>query len=117
MDIYLGKTIIPKDTFTPMFPAALFTIARTWKQPTCPSTEEWIKMWYIYTHTMEYDSAIKRNEIVHLQTWMALEPDIQSEISHKEKKKYRTLTHICEIYKNGTDEPIRKAEPIYAKQT
>ena len=72
---------------------------------------------YIYIYTMKYDSAITRNKIVHLQTWMALESVIQSEISHKEKKKYRILTHICEIYKNGTDEPICKAEPIYAKQT
>ena len=56
------KTIIQKGICTPMFIAALFTIARTWQQPKCPSTEEWIKkMWYI--HTMEYYSAIKRNEI------------------------------------------------------
>ena len=63
LGIYLDKTIIEKDTCTPMFIAALFTIVRTWKQPKCPSTEEWIKkMWYIYT--MEYYSAIKRNKIV-----------------------------------------------------
>ena len=55
------KTLIRKDTCTPMFIAALFTIARTWKQPKCPSTEEWLKkMWHVYT--MEYYSAIKRNE-------------------------------------------------------
>ena len=59
LGIYLEKTIIRKDTCNPMFIAALFTIARTWKQPKCPSTEEWIKkMWYIYT--MEYYLAIKR---------------------------------------------------------
>ena len=56
------KTIIQKDTCTPVFIAALFTIARTWKQPKCPSTDEWIKkLWYIYT--VEYYSAIKRKEI------------------------------------------------------
>ena len=59
--IYPEKTIIQKDTCIPMFTAALFTIARTLKQPKCPSTDEWIKMWYICT--MEYYSAIKRNEI------------------------------------------------------
>ena len=67
-----------------MFLAALFTIARTWKQPKCPSTDEWIKMWYIYT--MEYYSAIKRNEIgSFVETWLDLETVIQSEVSQKEK--------------------------------
>ena len=80
-----------------MFIAALFTIARTWKQPKCPSIEEWIKkMWHIYT--MEYYSAIKRNGIVSFaDTWMDLETAIQSEVSQKEKNKYCTLTHICGI--------------------
>ena len=74
------KTIIQKDTYTPMFVAALFTIARSWKQPKCPSTDEWIKkMWHIYT--MEYYSAIKRNEIgSFVETWMDLETIIQSEV-------------------------------------
>ena len=73
------KTIIQKDTCTPMVIAALFTIARTWKQPKCPSPDERIKkMWYI--HTMEYYSAIKMNEIVPFaETWMDLETVIQSE--------------------------------------
>uniref|UniRef100_A0A8D1LIF9 Uncharacterized protein n=1 Tax=Sus scrofa TaxID=9823 RepID=A0A8D1LIF9_PIG len=56
------KTMTLKDTCTPMFTAALFAIAKTWKQPKCPLTEEWIKMWYIYT--TEYYSAIKRNKIM-----------------------------------------------------
>ena len=87
LDIYPEKTIIQKDTCTPVFIAALFTMARTWEQPKCPSTEEWIKkMWYIYT--MEYNSAIKRNEIgSFVETWMHLETVIQSEVSQKEKNK------------------------------
>ena len=77
-----------------MFIAALFTIARTWRQPKCPLTDEWIKkMWH--TYTMEYSSAIKRNEIELLVVrWMDLESIIQSEVSQKEKNKYRMLTHI-----------------------
>ena len=82
---------------TPMFTAALFTIAITWKKPKCPSTDEWIKkMWHIYT--MEYYSAIKRNEIgSFVETWMELESVIQSEVSEKEKNKYSMLTHIYGI--------------------
>ena len=77
-----------------MFIAALFTIARTWKQPRCPSTEEWIrKLWYIYM--MEYYSAIKKNvfESV-LMMWIKLEPIIQSDVSQKENHQYTMLTHI-----------------------
>ena len=80
-----------------MFITALFIIARTWKQPRCPSADEWIrKLWYIYT--MEYYSAIKNNifESV-LMGWMKLEPIIQSEVSQKEKHQYSTLTHIYGI--------------------
>ena len=79
-----------------MFIAALFTKARSWKQPKCPSTDEWIKkMWHIYT--MEYYSAIKRNEIgSFVETWVDLETVIQSEVSQKEKNKYRILAHIHE---------------------
>ena len=80
-----------------MFTAALLPIARTWKQPKCPSTDEWIKkMWHI--NTMEYYSAIKRNEIdLHVVRWMDLESVIQSEVSQKEKNKYRMLSHIYGI--------------------
>ena len=80
-----------------MFIAALFTIARTWKQPKCPSTDEWIKkMWYIYT--MEYYSAIKRKEIgSFVETWVDLEIVIQSEVSQKEKNKYHIIVLICGI--------------------
>ena len=80
-----------------MFIAALFTIARTWKQPKCPSTDEWIeKMWHIYT--MEYYSAIKRNEMeVFVVRWMDPETVIQSDVSQKEKNKYCMLTHIYGI--------------------
>ena len=95
MGIYPEKTIIQKDTCTPMFTAALFTIARSWKQPKCPSTDERIKkIWYIYT--MEYYSAIKWNETGSFaETWMDLETVIQTEVSQKEKNKYRILTQIC----------------------
>ena len=63
LGIYLEKNTVPKDTRNPVFIAALFTIANTWKQPRCPSTDEWIKMmWYIYT--VDYYSAIKKNEII-----------------------------------------------------
>ena len=86
-----------KDTCTPMFTAALFIIARTWKQPRCPSADEWIrKLWYMYT--MEYYSAIKKNTFESvLMRWMKLDPIIQSEVSQKEKHQYSILTHIYGI--------------------
>ena len=78
LGIYAEKTIIQKKTCTTMFTAALFTIARTWNQPKCPSTDEWVKkMWHIYT--MKYYSAIKKNEIeLFVVRWMDLESVIQS---------------------------------------
>ena len=85
------------NTCMPLFIVALFTIARTWKQPKCPLTDGWIKKsWYIYT--MEYYTAIKRNmfESV-LMRWINLEPIIQSEVSQKEKDKYCVLMHIYGI--------------------
>ena len=97
LDIHPEETRIEKDTCTPMFIAALFTIARTWKQRRCPSTDERLKkLWYIYTK--EYYSAIKRNTFKSvLMRWMNLEPIIQSEVSQKEKDKYHILIHIYEI--------------------
>ena len=82
--LYFEEIEIEKDTHTPMCIATLFTRARTWKQPRCLSTDEWIKkLWYIYA--MEYYSVIKRNtaESV-LMRWMNLESIIQSEVSQKE---------------------------------
>ena len=94
LGIYLEQTIIQKESCTTMFIAALFTVARTWKQPKCSSTHEWIKkMWHIYT--MEYYSAIKGNEIeLFVVRRMDLESVIQSEVSQKEKNKYCMLTYI-----------------------
>ena len=97
LGIYPEETRVEKDTCIPLFIAILLAIARTWKQPRCPPTDEWIKkLWYIYT--MEYYSAIKRNtsESV-LMRWMNLEPIIQSEVSQKEKVKYHILMHIYGI--------------------
>ena len=89
------EKIIPsrKESMT----AALFVIARTWKQPRCPSEDEWIrKLWYIYT--MEYYSAVKRNSFESvLMRWMKLEPIIHSEVSHKDKDHYSILMHIYGI--------------------
>ena len=79
-----------------MFIAALFTIARTWKQPRCPSTDERLKK--LYTYTMEYYSAIKKNKFESvLMRWMNIEPIILSEVSQKVKDKYHILTHIYGI--------------------
>ena len=83
LGIYPEKTTIQKDTCILTFTAALFTIARSWKQPKCPLTDEWIKMCYIYT--IEYYSAIKRNKIgLYVESRMDLETVIQSEVSQKE---------------------------------
>ena len=86
LGIYPEETKIEKHTCIPLFIATLLTIARTWKQPRCPSTDEWIKkLWYICT--MEYYSALKRNAFESiLMRWMNLEPIIQSEVSQKDKR-------------------------------
>ena len=85
--IYLEETKIEKDTYIPLFIAALFAIARRWKQPRCSLTDEWMKkLWYI--HTKEYYSVIKKNTFESvLMRWMNLEPIIQNEVSQKEKDK------------------------------
>ena len=97
LGIYPEKTIIQKVSCTTVFIAALFTIVRTWKQPKCPPTDEWIKkMWHIYT--MEYYSAINRNETeLFVVRQMGLASVIQSEVSQKEKNKYCMLTHTYGI--------------------
>ena len=85
LGIYTKETRSERDTCIAMFIVALFIIARTWKQPICPSADEWIrKLWYIFT--MEYYSAIKKKTFESvLMRWMKLEPVIQSEVSQKEK--------------------------------
>ena len=97
LGINTEETRIGRDTCTPMFIAELFTVARIWKQPRCPSTDEWVKkLWYIYT--MEYHFAIKTNTFQSvLMRQMNLEPITQSEVSQKEKNKYRILLHIYGI--------------------
>ena len=98
LSMHTKETRIERDTCTPMFITALFTIARTWKQPRCTSLDEWLrKLWYVYT--MEYYSTIKKiaSESV-LMKWMKLEPIIcQSEVCQKEKHQYSILTHIYGI--------------------
>ena len=80
-----------------MFIAAIFTIAKTWKPTKCPSTDEWIKK-MLYIYTMEYYSAIKKNEILlFAAAWMDLENIILSEVSQTEKDKYYMISHICRI--------------------
>ena len=106
LGIHTKKTKTERDTCTPMFIAAPFTIARTWNQPRCLLADKWIrKLWYIYM--MEYYSAIKKNAFESvLMRWMKLEPIIQSEISKKEKNQYSILKHIYGIWKHGNDDPI-----------
>ena len=106
LGIHTEETRIERDTCTPVFIAVLFTIAMTWKQPRCPSADEWIrKLWYIYT--MEYYSAIKKKAFASvLMRWTKLEPIIQSEVSQKEKHQYSILMHIYGIWKDGNDNPV-----------
>ena len=104
LGIHTEETRSERDTCTPMFIAALFLIARAWKQPRCPSADEWIrKLWYIYT--VEYYSAIKKNSFEPVLRWVKLEPITQSEVSQKDKDHYSILTHIY-----GNNNPICKTE-------
>ena len=97
LGIYTKETRSERDACTPVFIAALFIIARTWKQPGCLSADKWIrKLWYIYT--MEYYLTIKKNAFESvLMRWIKLEPITQSEVSQKEKHQYSILTHIYGI--------------------
>ena len=94
--MHTEETRIERDTCTPVFTEALFTIVRTWKQPRYPLTEEWIrKLWYIYT--MEYYSVIKKNAFESvLMRWMKLEPIIQSEVSQKEKHQSDQIRSVAQ---------------------
>ena len=117
LGIYNEETKIEKDTWTPVFTAALFTIARTWKQCRCPSTYEWTKkLWYIYT--MEYYLAIKNAFDSVLKRWINLEPIRQSEVSQKKENSWAFL--VAQLVKNwstmqetwvrllGWEEPLEK---------
>ena len=97
LGIHTEETRSERDTCTTMFTAALFMIARTWKQSRCPLADKWIrKLWYIYT--MEYYLAIEKNSFESvLMRWMKLEPIIQSEVSQKDKDQYSILMHIYGI--------------------
>ena len=96
-----------------MFIAALFIITRTWRQPGCPSADEWIrKLWYIYT--MEYYSAIKKNSFESaLMRWMKLEPFIQSEVSQKEKHQYSISS--VQFHRSVMSNTLQSPEPQYAR--
>ena len=97
LGIHTEETRTERDMCTPMFITALFIIARTWKQPRCPSADEWIrKLCYIYT--MEYYSSIKKNTFEPVQKrWMKLEPIIQCEVSQKEKPIQYINTYIWNL--------------------
>ena len=97
LGIYPGNTggLMHRGTCIPMFIAALSTIAKLWKEPKCPSTNEWIKtLWFIYT--LEYYVAMRKNEIwSFVATWMELESVMLSEISHTEKDRYHMFSFLC----------------------
>ena len=97
LGIYPSDTgvLMHRGTCTPMFIAALSTIAKLWKEPKCPSTDEWIKkLWFIYI--MEYYVAMRKNEIwPFVATWMELETVMLSEVSHTEKDRYHMFSLLC----------------------
>ena len=110
--MYLVKSITETDTCTPVFAAALFTTARTWTQPRCPLTDEWIqKLWYIYT--MKCYSALKKNAFESvLMKWMNLEPTVQSGASQKERGKYSILMPVYGLQTGGGQQwRHRRREP------
>jgi hypothetical protein len=92
----MGRRLLQRYLYT-MFIAALFTIAKLWKQPRCPASDEWIKkMWYFYT--MEFYTAMKKDEILSFTSkWMELENIIQSEVSQAQKTKNRMFFLICKL--------------------
>ena len=94
LSIHTKEIRIERDTYTPMLITALFIVARTWKQPRCPSADEWVKKWYIYT--VQYYSAIKKNTFKSvLMRWIKLEPIIQ--LNQEDKHQYSILTHTSGI--------------------
>ena len=99
-----------RGTCNPMFIAILSTIAKLWKEPKCPSTDEWIKtLWFIYT--MEYYMAMRKNEIwPFVATWMELESVMLSEISHTEKDRYHVFTHMWILRNLMEDQGVGKGE-------
>ena len=98
----------------PLFIAALFIVAKTWKQPKCPPTDKWIKMWCVYTHTHTHTRILlshKKNEILPFAaTWMDLEIIILSQVNQTEKDKHCMMPLTCGILKNDTDELIYRTE-------
>ena len=111
LGIYPDKTSLEKETCTCMFFAALFTIAKTWKQLKCPLTDDWIrKTWYIYT--MEYYSAIRKNKIMPFAaTWMELENLILREMSERQRQIPYDITYNCNLI-YGTSEPFHGKENL-----
>ena len=98
LGVYPEKTMTQKDTCTPVFIAALHTIAETWKQPKCPSTEEWIKkMWYIYTREYYYSTIRRKKIMAFAATWMDLEIITLSEVSHTMRHQHQMLSLTCGI--------------------